>query len=54
MTAVNDAPVITGQQLLSTAEDAPLTIVLADLTVTGSDNTYPTSFSLIVQNDTNS
>ncbi len=47
--AVNDAPVITGQGTLSTNEDTPLTINLADLTVTDADNTYPTGFSLTVQ-----
>jgi large repetitive protein len=51
--AVNDAPVITGQQPLSYAEDTPFTIQLADLTVTDSDNTYPAGFSLTILPRTN-
>ena len=50
---VNDAPVITGQNPLSTSEETPLTITLADLLVTDPDNTYPTGFSLTVQPGTN-
>jgi hypothetical protein len=46
--AVNDAPVITGQQPLSTPEDVPLTVVLGDLTVDDPDNDYPTGFTLTV------
>ena len=49
VTAVNDAPVITGQNPLSTAEETDLTITLNDLTVDDPDNTYPTGFSLTVQ-----
>jgi parallel beta-helix repeat protein/VCBS repeat-containing protein len=45
---VNDAPVITGQNLLSTPQNTPLTITLADLLVTDVDNTYPTGFLLNV------
>jgi hypothetical protein len=44
--AVNDRPVITGQLPLSTPEDTPLTVTLADLTVEDPDNDYPTGFSL--------
>ncbi len=51
--AVNDAPVITGQSALSVNEDNALTIALGNLTVTDVDNTYPTGFSLTVQNGTN-
>ena len=50
---VNALPVITGQNPLSTIEDTPLTITLADLLVTDMDNTYPTGFSIIVQPGTN-
>ncbi|MBK7319521.1 LamG-like jellyroll fold domain-containing protein [Candidatus Villigracilis affinis] len=53
VTPVNDAPVITGQNPLSTNEDTALTIVLANLIVADVDNTYPTGFSLTVQSGTN-
>jgi VCBS repeat-containing protein len=46
ITAVNDAPVITAQAVLTTPEDTALTVTLADLMVTDPDNTYPTGFSL--------
>lgn len=49
----NDTPVITAQAALSTDEDVPLQITLADLTVTDSDNVYPTDFTLTVQGGTN-
>jgi large repetitive protein len=44
--SVNDAPVITGQSALTINEDQALTIQLAQLTVTDSDNTYPQGFTL--------
>jgi large repetitive protein len=50
---VNDAPVITGQSALSTSEDTPITLALANLTVTDPDNTYPTGFSLSVSTGSN-
>ncbi|MBK8784602.1 MAG: tandem-95 repeat protein [Anaerolineales bacterium] len=50
---VNDLPVITGQNPLSTNEDTNLTIVLANLLVSDVDNTYPTGFSLTVQSGAN-
>jgi hypothetical protein len=53
VTAVNDAPVITGQAALSTAFNTARSIALADLLVTDVDNTYPTGFTLSVQNGTN-
>jgi large repetitive protein len=53
VTAVNDPPVITGQQPLSFAEDTPFTIQLADLTVADPDNTFPAEFSLSVLPGTN-
>jgi hypothetical protein len=53
VTPVNDAPQITGQQSLSTPEDTALTIALSDLTVVDPDNTYPTGFTLIVQDGAN-
>jgi Bacterial Ig domain/FG-GAP-like repeat len=46
---VNDAPVITGQTLLSTREMTPLPVSLSHLTVYDPDNDYPTDFSLIVE-----
>ncbi len=48
VTAVNDAPVITGQVLLSTPINESLEITLADLIVTDPDNIYPTEFTLTV------
>ena len=53
VTAVNDAPAITGQSALSTPEDTALTILLSNLTVTDVDNTYPTGFTLTVLAGTN-
>ena len=50
---MNDAPVITGQAALSTAEDTALTISLDDLIVTDPDNTYPADFTLTVQAGSN-
>lgn len=49
---LNDAPVITGQVPLSTDEDTPLTLTLADLLVTD-DNAYPDDFALTVLSGTN-
>ncbi len=50
VTAVNDAPVITGQAgSLSTPEETDLVLTLADLTVTDPDNSYPADFTLAVQ-----
>ncbi len=45
----NVTPVITGQTPLITPKDTPLTIALANLTVTDPDNTYSTGFTLNVQ-----
>ncbi len=50
---VNDAPVITGQNPLSTNEDTSLTLTLSNLTVSDIDNTYPTGFTLIIPSGTN-
>ena len=41
VSASNDAPVITGQGALTTAEETALGITLADLTVSDPDNSYP-------------
>jgi len=51
--AVNDAPVITAQNTLSTNEDTSLTLALEDLTVSDVDNTYPDDFSLTVSGGSN-
>jgi hypothetical protein len=53
VTAVNDVPLITGQEALNTAEETSLTITLNDLHVTDPDNIYPDDFTLGVQNGTN-
>ena len=53
VTALNDAPVITGQTPLSTEEDTPVTIQLSHLTVMDDDNTYPSGFTLNVSAGTN-
>jgi hypothetical protein len=47
---VNDAPVISGQNPdpLETPEDTSLEIVLANLSVTDVDNTYPDDFTLLL------
>lgn len=50
---VDDAPVITGQQTLTTPEDTPLQIDLTKLVVTDIDNTYPADFTLNVLPSTN-
>ncbi len=46
--AVNDAPVITGQQTLSVAEDTPFTPAFSHLAVTDVDNYYASGFTLTV------
>ncbi len=51
--AVNDAPVITGQNSVSTDEDTPLTLVLGNLSITDVDYTYPAGFSLTVLSGAN-
>jgi uncharacterized repeat protein (TIGR02543 family) len=47
-TAANVTPIITGQNSLSTPEDTPYTITLADLQVTDPDDSYPGGFTLSV------
>ena len=46
VTAVNDAPAISGQNPLDTDEDTPLTITLNDIIATDVDNQYPDDFTL--------
>ena len=52
VTPVNDPPVITGQVSLSVNEDLPLTLVVANFTITDADNPAG-PFTLNVQNGTN-
>jgi len=47
--AVNDAPSIKGQVVLTTPEDTPITVKLTDLMVEDPDNNYPAGFSLAIQ-----
>ena len=49
VTAVNDQPVITGQNVVTTPEITEREIVLTDLLVTDPDNAYPADFTLAVQ-----
>jgi large repetitive protein len=50
---VNDAPVITGQVPVETAEDTPVTIQLPHLSVLDVDNAYPSGFTLSVSAGSN-
>jgi hypothetical protein len=43
---INDAPVITGQETLTTKEDEAITINITDLQVTDVDDVFPDDFSL--------
>ncbi len=43
---VNKIPVITGQSVLSTEEEVPLTISLTDITVEDPDNAFPGDFTM--------
>ena len=45
---MNDAPVITGQTVVSTNEEQPLDIEFSHLVVTDVDNAFPTGFTLTV------
>lgn len=45
---VNKIPVITGQNELTTPEETPKDLTLADLVVVDNDNTYPDDFTLAV------
>ena len=45
---INDAPVITGQTVVSTNEEQPLDIEFSHLVVTDVDNAFPTGFTLTV------
>jgi gliding motility-associated-like protein len=46
--AVNDAPVVTGQNPVSTNEDESITLDFADLIVSDPDNSYPAGFTMTV------
>jgi|GEM_PF-1398036 len=50
---VNDPPVITGQQSLSTAENQSVTIALTNLSVTDPDDNYPEGFTLSLSDGDN-
>lgn len=49
----NVAPKITGQELLATREDTPLTLKLTDLKVTDPDNNYPGDFEMTINDGEN-
>lgn len=51
--ATNDVPVITGQVPLQVNEDVSIALKLADLTVSDSDDPYPTGFTLKVSAGSN-
>ena len=53
VTKVNDPPVITSQNTVSTNEDVSFGVTLADLNVTDVDNTYPADFTITVKNGPN-
>ncbi len=53
VTAVNDGPVITGQESLETGKNTPLLISLSDLKVSDPDNNYPDGFRLNIQQGSN-
>src|SRR5690606_39227992 len=48
VTPVNDAPVITGQQSLSTTQGQPVILSVTDFTVEDPDNIYPNDFTLSI------
>src|SRR5690606_15389190 len=48
VTPVNDVPVITGQQSLSTTQGQPVTLSVTDFTVEDPDNIYPNDFTLSI------
>lgn len=51
--AVNDPPVITGQNSLTVDEDGSLALSLSDFSVSDPDNSYPEDFSLTVYSGSN-
>ncbi len=52
ITPVNDAPIITGQNTLTTPEETALPITIASIVATDVDNTFPTDHTLIIQDGT--
>ncbi len=46
--AVNDAPIISGQAVLTTPEDTPFELLITHLTIDDPDNNYPDDFTIIV------
>ncbi|MEO0556269.1 MAG: BspA family leucine-rich repeat surface protein [Bacteroidota bacterium] len=53
VTPVNDAPVVNGQDEITTAQNTPVTLELDDFSVTDVDNNFPTGFSLILNTGNN-
>ena len=54
VTDINDVPVISGQAApISTLEESPVTITLANVTVSDPDNVFPADFTLAVQDGAN-
>ncbi len=53
VSAVNDAPTITGQLPVSTSFNTARTLMFSDLQVTDVDNSYPTGFTLTASNGVN-
>ena len=53
VTAVNDAPVISGQQAVTIMKNTSHEITLSELSVSDVDNTYPADFALTVNSGTN-
>ncbi len=51
--AANDAPIITGQSILTIPENTTITLVLNDFTVTDVDNDFPDGFSITINDGTN-
>ena len=51
---VNDVPVITGQQSLTTDQGEAITLQLSNLTVSDPDDNYPTGFTLEIAPSSNS
>ncbi|MEM6526047.1 MAG: BspA family leucine-rich repeat surface protein, partial [Bacteroidota bacterium] len=51
--AVNDAPVITGQQTITTPQNTAVNMELDDMLVSDVDNTFPVGFSLSVSTGQN-
>jgi len=53
VTPVNDAPIITGQDVFNTPVNTLIDLPLTSFTVTDIDNNYPTGFSLLINEGQN-